>query len=137
MWLAESAAFHKDHNSLVSLSVAVEVGLKLKFYIYFNLLSSSIVAIWFLFELMLLCNIESRGSLKNNPISLSSRIKHNSLSSIFNYFRFHGLPRRSNKVRHIFTFTCCQYLCHFPAFKSYFKPYVYVYKYFLLERDNN
>ena len=55
---------------------------------------------------------------------MPSTVKHNSLSLIFDYFRFHGLPRCSNNVRHILSFACCQYLCHFPAFKSYVKPYV-------------
>lgn len=41
------------------------------------------------------------GSSKTSPISLSSRVKPNSLSLIFDYCRFHGLPGRSNKVRHI------------------------------------
>ncbi|KAL8111545.1 hypothetical protein AgCh_019309 [Apium graveolens] len=42
------------------------------------------------------------GSSKTNPISLSSRVKPNSLSLIFDYCRFHGLPGRSNKERKTF-----------------------------------
>ncbi|KAL8119113.1 SKP1-like protein 21 isoform X2 [Apium graveolens] len=42
------------------------------------------------------------GSSKNNPISLSSRVKPASLSLIFDYCRFHRVPGRSNKERKIF-----------------------------------
>ncbi|KAL1816088.1 hypothetical protein ACET3Z_018662 [Daucus carota] len=45
------------------------------------------------------CRRESRGSLKISLISMPLRVKHNSLS----YFRFHGLPIRSNKVEKLET----------------------------------
>lgn len=69
------------------------------------------------------------GSSKTNPISLSSRVKPNSLSLIFDYCRFHGLPGRSNKVRLVFTFSCFRCLCHLLAFESVVKSlYVCVYR---------
>ncbi|KAK1364372.1 Ubiquitin-protein ligase [Heracleum sosnowskyi] len=42
------------------------------------------------------------GSSKNNPISLSPRVKPTSLSLIFDYCRFHRVPGRSNKERKTF-----------------------------------
>lgn len=57
------------------------------------------------------------GSSKCNPISLSSRVKPNSLSLIFDYCRFHGLPGRSNKVTHFFTFSCLSVYMPFPCSK--------------------
>lgn len=56
------------------------------------------------------------GSSKNNPISLSSRVKPTSLSLIFDYCRFHRVPGRSNKVRYVFQCFLLSLCMFFPCF---------------------